>query len=558
MPGGIMQLKAYGVQNQYLTGNPQFTFFRAIYKRHTNFSMEVISTPLQGPTELSLDNPIKLSTTIDRNGDLVSNMYFVFELPDIYSGYNTSLQGTIYFEEAGRKFAWINSIGTNIIRTCKLSIGGQTINTLYGEWIRIWHELFSTYDMRTFDEMVGNLPELFLPSTSVGAGGYYPTSTLNSTENEDPEQFSLSEFLTNPYLKAPSIRGRTITVPLNLWFTSNPGLSLPLIALQYHSVAVDIELRPLSQLYTIYEFDEVTKKGYKTTPDMTNPFHTIQNFISSKDSTNFNHEDDTLSAINEPYNGWGFNARLLINYIFLDEDERKRFADVTHEYLIDQVIQQSFTGFSDIANIDLKLQNPVKNIIFLAERDDFENQNIFGNYTNWEIPAIDPSSSVFIKKNVGEFSFTSSTTSTENAIGIDLAYQAFENDEIPHKFNFNQFNKQPIKTANIFFNGQPRFGEQTSDFFQNTQIYQHKFQNSMDGVLMYSFSLEPTKYQPSGSCNFSRIQSIHLNIKFNDIPYVRQDNNELQPKYKYNVTVYSINYNIFRIIGGMGGLSFSS
>jgi hypothetical protein len=560
--GSLIQLAAYGAQNQYLNGNPQFTYFRGVFRRHTNFAMEMIELPSNGHNELSLDKTTQLSVTIDRNGDLVSNVYFVFELPDIYSSYNPAVSFEDV-EKSGYQFQWIDSIGTNMINSCQLIIGGKVISQLYGEWIRIWHEMFCDISMKNFDEMIGNVPELFAPKNSIGSTGVYPTSSLQPTLNRDPEIFTQSQYISNPYLKPPSIKRRTITVPLNFFFQQSFGLALPLIALQYHEVVIQIELKPLLSLYTIIDnrIPKTTTFGQRIIPNISEPLHSIQNFISLIDSNTFTYGEN-LSAISNAYVGWGFNPRLQVNYIFLDEDERKRFADVTHEYLIEQVVRLEYTSYNTSnATINLTLQNPVKELLWMVERDDFSSNNIFGNYTNWPLSTIDPGSLAYIRNTIGE---TTIVYTNVNAVGVgqatlvDTAWLAFEAGTIPQKFNFNYFQKYPILQSSILFNGQERFSTQKSSYFQNTQVYQHGIRNVYEGIHLYSFALEPTKFQPSGSCNMSRIHSVQLKLNFASIPTILAMDGTVTPLYQYNVIIYSVNYNIFRVLAGMGGLAFVS
>jgi len=560
--GSLIQLAAYGAQNQYLNGNPQFTYFRGVFRRHTNFAMEMIELPSTANNELSLDKTTQLSFPIDRNGDLVSNVYFAFELPDIYSSYNPNVPFEDV-EKSGFQFQWIDSIGTNIINNCQLIIGGQLISQLYGEWIRIWHEMFCDISMKNFDEMIGNVPELFAPKNSIGSTGVYPTSSLSPSLNSDPEIFTQSQYITNSYLKPPSIKGRTITVPLNFFFQQSFGLALPLIALQYHEVVIQIELKPLLSLYTINDnrLPRTTTFGQRIIPDIGEPTHSIQNFITLIDSNTFIYGQD-LSSIQNSYVGWGFNPRLQVNYIFLDDDERKRFADVTHEYLIEQVIRVENTSYSSSnATINLTLQNPVKELIWMVQRDDFASNNIFGNYTNWPISTIDPGSLAYIRNTIGETSVVltgENTVGTSKATLVDTAWQAFESGTIPQKFNFNNFQKYPISRSTLLFNGQERFSTQKYDYFQNTQFYQHGIRNIYEGIHLYSFALEPTKFQPSGTCNMSRLQSLQLKLNFAPIPTLMGRDGTMNSAYQYNVIVYSVNYNIFRVLAGMGGLAFVS
>ena len=448
-------------------------------------------------------------------------------------------------------FHWIESIGTNIINSITITVGGQAISTLYGEWIRIWHEIFSPTNKATFDKMVGNLPEIFSPEYAVGNSGIYPNSTLNPSLSSDPEIFSQSNYFKNPYLKPPSIRGRTIYVPIPFWFCTNSGLALPLLALQYHEVRIVIELKRLSEIYTILETrPNDPQYNQRVPPNLLKDYHGIHNFISTIPSYQFK-ENENLTASKEGLRGWGMDPHIDVNYIFLDEEERQKFASTSHEYLIEQVQRHEFIGI--VGTKTLELNNPVKELVWYAIRDDFPKRNIYDNFTNWPFRTIDVGSSAYIRNTIGEVDNQYDEFNQITQI-VDTAYNAYKENRICSKFNFRYFNEHILQQATLFFNGTQRFSTKDTIYFNYVQPYQHNLYSAYSGCYMYSFSLEPTKIQPSGACNMSRLKSIQLEVTTLDVPMDR--NNVYQ--HQFNVYVFSINYNIFRIVSGMGGLSFTS
>ena len=212
MPGGLFQLAVYGSQDFYLTGNPQISFFKSVYRRYTNYAMESVEETLDTSTTIGMDSGTTLKFTVKRVADLVKDIYFVLNLPAIYS--SDSVQ-----------FQWIKNIGTNIIDQVKISIGGTEVDKHYGEWLNIWHELNLSQDKKDgYNKMIGNITELYDPAEAPGNNGIYPHATVDST--------------------IPSINTQKLYVPLIFWFNQNFGLALPLIALQKHEVFVTIELRP--------------------------------------------------------------------------------------------------------------------------------------------------------------------------------------------------------------------------------------------------------------------------------------------------------------------------
>jgi hypothetical protein len=379
-----MQLVAYGAQDIYLTGNPQITFFKVVYRRHTNFSMESISQTFNGSVAFGR----KVSCTISRNGDLVNRMYLQVELPDQVNG--------TYKEWTGHKL--INSV--------EIEIGGQRIDKHYGDWLHIWNELCQT---------AGHWD------------GYRAMIEGTNSSNNGP-----------CYTVADN-KARTLYIPLQFWFCRNPGLALPLIALQYHEVKVNIEFAYASNVV------DVTTG---VAADIT-------------------------------------DASLYVDYVYLDTDERRRFAQVSHEYLIEQL---QFTGDeSASASIKLNFNHPVKEVIWVEKAGSAE---------------------------TGEYQSTYSS-------------------------------------AQITLNSHERFPPRKPMYFQVVQPYQHHERvplTSVDGssfINVYSFALKPEEHQPSGTCNMSRIDTAALKLEG-----VSSTNNM--------VKVFAVNYNVLRIMSGMGGLAYSN
>jgi hypothetical protein len=344
MGGGLMQLVAYGAQDIYLTGNPQITFFKVVYRRHTNFAVEAIEQTFNG----AVGQGKKFSCTISRNGDLLSRVYLECDGPT-----------------TARKFA-------QEIATAEIEIGGQCIDKHYGEWMDLWTDLTHNTDQRAM-----------LTSMRTGTGG-------------------------------------KIFLPLQFWFCRNPGLALPLIALQYHEVKLNVE---------------------------------------------FDTNADTTSAC------------VFCDYIFLDTDERRRFAQVSHEYLIEQVqFSNSLSISATGGQAELRFNHPVKELFWI---------------------------------------------NGDNSVFSECLLQ---------------------------LNGHDRFRVRHGRYFTEVQRYEHHSgaaDTSLGGVHMYSFALKPEEHQPSGTCNFSRIDNAVLNVTGSGI-----SNKTLR--------VYAMNYNVLRIMSGMGGLAYSN
>ena len=206
MPGGLIQLVAYGAQNIYLNGNPKLSFFKKVYKTHTNFSMESIRINVS-KNIINFHESTTISARLDRNADMINNMYFVFSLPTIFKFTDE--------KNVKEKFNFVRNIGEMIIDNCYINIGGNIIDKQYGEWMHIWNELSIFASKRYgYDKLIGNVPELYSPDDH----GFY--------EKNDVQIYK-----------------RKIYVPLKFWFNKTPGLALPLISMQYHQVDIVFELR---------------------------------------------------------------------------------------------------------------------------------------------------------------------------------------------------------------------------------------------------------------------------------------------------------------------------
>ena len=433
MGGGLLQLVAYGAQDVYLTGNPQITFFKVVYRRHTNFSLESIQQSING----NFDWGNRVSCQISRNGDLVHKMYVEVELEKLYDGNIVD----ILTEDLDR---YVNFIGHRLLKSVEVEIGGQKIDKQYSHWMYIWNELsLPIGKMDGYQEMIGADSDM------------------------------------------TSFKDNKIYIPLEFWFCRNIGLALPLIALQYHEVKINIEIET---------FDNCTYNGTA--------------YVKNRDVSLVNRKSIK-------------NATIWCDYVFLDTDERKRFAQLSHEYLIEQVqMNENTVSGTNEQSVSLVMNHPVKEIIWTindTEKATLENQ--WYNYTDSEI---------FFGSNneASEFGDESNIKLKNTLFGID-----------PDGNN-------SISSANLQLNGNDRFAKRNGDYFSLVQPYQHHTNiPSNAGINVYSFALKPEEHQPSGTLNMSRIDTARLVVK---------------PKKEGTIRVWGVNYNVLRILSGMGGLAYSN
>ena len=353
----------------------------------------------------------RVSVTVARNGDLISDMYVELQCA-----------GT----PGVTKDAWI---AESAISTVELSIGGQRIDKHYQRWWRLYAELY-------MDE-----------ATKLN----YGKMTSATIDNEK------------------------VFLPLIFFFNRNPGLALPLIALQYHEVRIDFDL---SGVYDTY-FDS--------------------------------------------FKVWG-------NYVYLDTEERRRFAQKGHEYLIEQV---QHTGTDQLGSADatkqirLSYNHPVKELVWCCTETSnlICDANQLWNFTDTEVTV-------------------SSLMSADLASNVSIAPGAAGAPVLIGDVQFDEQTSGPLKEFKLVLNGQDRFKEQSGKYFNQVQPFVHHSGSPMPGIYSYSFALKPEEHQPTGTCNFSRIDNAQVSVTCN--------------RNSSSLHMFATNYNVLRIQSGMGGLAFSN
>ena len=516
-----MQLVAYGAQDVYLTGNPQITFWKVTYRRHTNFAMESIEQTFNGQADFGR----RVTCTISRNGDLAYRTYLQITLPEI----NQSLGG-----DTNNVYArWLDFPGEQLISQVEVEIGGQRIDRQYGDWMHIWNQLtLSKEQERGYYKMIGNTTQLTYICDPSFAAVDGPCSADGVRQVCAPRN---------------ALPETTLYVPLQFWYCRNPGLALPLIALQYHEVKINIDIRNIEEcLWAVTSYDGNGSK--------------VDNAYKQ-----------SLAA-----------ASLFVDYIFLDTDERRRMAQNPHEYLIEQL---QFTGDESVGSssnkIKLNLNHPCKELIWVVQPDanvDYCSSlqggqalnSLFGaqpfNYTD----ALDAlpnavhafggrdtvvTTNGFINPsglfedpfaNSVSVSGTEPTTNTADSGVSDAGTFVLAETAL----DMHCWGENPVVVAKLQLNGQDRFSEREGTYFDLVQPFQHHTRAPDTGINVYSFALRPEEHQPSGTCNFSRIDNATLQLVLS--------NATVSGVNTAKVRVYAVNYNVLRIMSGMGGLAYSN
>jgi len=437
MTGGLLQLAAYGAQDIHLSGNPQITFFVAVYKRYTNFAIENVQQLFTGNATFGQ----KVYCEIERIGDLINGIFLRIDLPSLkeFEQYDNNNELIKYY--------WVNSIGNAIIKYTDIEIGGTIIDKQYGLWLEIWGELTVDTNKRI---------------------GYY-------------EMIGKSE---NP-INSQNENKLSLYVPLYFWFCRNIGLSLPLIALQSHEVRINMAFREINELI-------ISSNGIP-----------LESLLAN-----------TLTIT---------HASLLVDYIFLEDKERKFFAQCEHEYLIEQLqvnVQSLYSnkikdkpggyGFDKALEQDhivtLDFNHPVKELIWVLQNSKVLSLYPYGG-NEW-------------------FNF-----STE-----------------PYNMNdsYNQMAEDPMIHARITFEGSDRMQQRRAKYYRLVVPYQRHTNIPNNYIYIYSFAIRPEDFQPTGTCNFSRIDNKNI--------YIRVSDKLVDPI----ITVFATNYNILKINSGMAGIQYSN
>jgi len=513
--GGLLSLVTYGTQNVILSGNPQMTYYYKTFRRYSHFSMENVTKQMDGPTELQYNQQITLRLKIDRVGDLVSDMYFTFTIPDIYSKY---IQPTGSYNQQ-YEFQWVRYLGAAIINSVGFYVGGQKIQEFDGTYIM--SRALLDYDkdkLQKWRTLVGDTPNLTDPTNGLYAGGLlnqgYPTVI--------PDPTKVNQAQTN----RPSIFGRDITVPLPFWFTEATSQALPLTALQLHECEVRMTLNSIEQLYTTLDPSGFrVAPGYRVLSPQQNNYNNNPIYGLTNDTTtqiaNFLVD---IGYTTPQFNNWPLNARLQTTYIYLTDDDRSAFSSSPLSYLYYDVRMFPFEGLYNRQLLDVECHNPITRLLFVTRRSDSTYRNDFANLTNWyqyPKPPFNPT------PNVNSYLQNSSST------GLLIP----------------QGQVEMLRTLRVLVDGNEIQQEKPIDFFTRLTPYRYLTGDSEDFIPVYTFSLHSPSPQPCGSINASRIKNFQVDADVYPLPQ--------NPNYTYNLYLYVESINFFEVASGMGGKKYA-
>jgi hypothetical protein len=580
MGGGLLQLVALGAQDAYISGNPQITFWKGLFKRHTNFAMEPFRINFTGQPNWGT----KQSATINRNADLLYSTYLEVHLPH-YDTSSTTRKSAVYNND---QFA----LGYNLLKYVELEIGGQLIDRQYGEWLFLWDTLTGSTEQSVMLHKLNGAagrPQVTSAYVSGQSSAYNIVGPATATGTATTEKQGAVDVVTlgtqigtsanlGYYVSGQGTASAgqvfipgvpagcsntgqnqnqpglptVVYVPLKFFYTRNPGAALPLIALQYHEVKINI----------LWNDNQTISGDYNHVPVPAQPSQ----------------------------------AAIYVDYIYLDVEERRRMAQESHEYLIEQVQYNEDKGLSSYQNrIDLTFNHPVKELVWVVQPT---------CYRSCKVPIPGQSGNPYAQYNTmsrgaryQQTSFDPSHASNSSIIGPAgtgaPAYQNTDGSTNRQAQNVNRltpftYDQTAVYKQWLQINGQDRLDARYGDYFNKVQPYQHHTgstntsynlqyatpttvasatlttsassmafqsvgQTRQPGIYSYSFALKPEEHQPSGTCNFSRIDTATLVLQLSGDCVVNQGNDAT-----WDVRVYALNYNILRIMSGMAGLAYSN
>ena len=527
MGGGLMQLVAYGAQDVYLTGNPQITFFKVVYRRHTNFSVEPIQQVFNGAADFGRT----VTCNLNRNGDLITNMYAVVQLAATDAG--------------SVEWGYVRRLGYALIEETKVEIGGSKIDEQYGDWLNIWYELSHKVGQeRGHAAMIGDDDEHRVMSSKARAAS-------------------------------------TLYVPLAYWFNRHNGLALPLIALQYHDVRVTIKYRvaadcvnhkganvqvpvKMSDSYLLIDYVFLDSEERKRFAQASHEYLIEQLQFTGSESLTTNTNNKYRLNFNHPskYLVWAPHLEVhdsVTQWVAYADDgdwaaSRDRFAkllwlasrsglDVTDMSApviatgtAGEVVQPATVGGvgSSVSALLLKV----------------EAQLVFADGSG-NAPA--SLGNVVVLSNKLTAEDMTVPVSGLNCVTAGNAFLAANGVSVVDHFNYGRWvdcTANPVSTAKLQLNGHDRFQQRDGNYFNYVQPFQHFSNTPADGVNVYSFALKPEDHQPSGTCNFSRIDNATLNVGLaaNTVTGSGDD----------NLNIYTVNYNVLRVMSGMAGTAYSN
>lgn len=562
MAGGLMNLVSQGQENIILNGNPQLSFFKKSYKKYTNFGKQNFRLDYDGTSTLNLTTSSTFSFKVLRYGDLLMDTYISITLPTIWSPIyppQAVLQpdgSTIYTDWAPYEFQWIENLGAQIIEKITITCGNQKLQEYSGRYILSSVQRdYSAEKRLLFDEMIGNIPELYDPAL-------YNTQVSQLDPSTKGKNYPNAYYTDNPAGAQPSISGRTLYIPLGAWFNLKSVNAFPITCLQYNILQINVTFRPINEWFTIRDVQNYIDNFPVVAPNFNQFYMQFYRFLQTPPDVSLGPTSYTDTRVL-----WNADIHLNCTYAFLSNDEQYAFALNEQTYLIKTIYERPYYNVTGANKIDLDSLGMVISWMFYFQRSDVNLRNQWSNYTNWDFnnqlpfPSIDaPNSGTYPNPDpsgpatIGPGTEADGTLSNLYITGI-----------------YNPQNLKDILIAlGILLDGTYRENILPSQVYNYAQKYTSTGGNAPSGLYCYNFCLDTTPYsnQPSGAMNMSRFTNIQF--EFTTItppvdPYAQTlticdpntgdivgINKPTWRIYKYNYDLYVIEERINQVIFSSG------
>jgi len=571
MPGGLLNLVAYGNQNVILNGNPTKTFFKTTYAKYSNFGLQRFRLDFNGQRSLRMTDQSVFEFTVPRYADLLMDTYLVVNLPNIWSPIVppicddpsvTPPHPAAYWQRY--EFKWIDNLGSQLIDTVRFKVGGQVIQELTGQYILNMVERdFDDAKKDLFYRMTGNIAELNDPANANGRSGFYP----NAAAPPEPNGFGAAGV-------EPSIRGRQLYIPLNIWFTMAAKMAFPLVALQYSELTIELTLRAVQDLFVVRSIstrsDEVVA-GHYIQADPTGGTYGFYKFLQTPPI-------GYPAVYEDKRTQWNADVHLVATYCFLSDDEVRFFAGQPQSYLVREVYTTLYENVVGTRKVDVRSLGMVSNYMWFLQRSDAYMRNEWSNYTNWPYkhipynvePVITPTNTLGLDPNTAGYDCSGTTI-----------YPNEDNTGDPYPMSLTgSYKVSNVKdimlTWGLLLDGKYREDPQPVGIYDYVEKYTRTNGGAKEGLYCYNFCLHtsPTDFQPSGAMNMSKFTTTEFELT-TTLPVLDPSaqfqticNNDgtiigtIKPawgiyQYTYNMVVMEERYNVLKFVSGTAGLEWA-
>lgn len=494
MPGGLLNIVSTGQQNVILNGNPQKSFFKATYKKYTNFGKQNFRLDYEGTPQLNLTTETTYTFKVKRYADLLMDCYICVTLPNIWSPiyppqtYVNNDGSEVYSDWSPYEFAWIKNIGAEIISKVTIQCGNQQLQQFSGKYILSSTQRdFNSQKLGLFNEMIGNIPELNDPGNSGPRVNAYPNAY----------------YTTSSAGAQPSIMGRTLWIPLNSWFCMSSIQAFPLVALQYNELTINVSFRPLNEWFTIRDVIDYQNNFPIVAPNFNQSHMQFYRFLQTPPDEELN-----VDSYIDTRTNWFADINLNCTYCFLSSDEAEIFAKNEQKYLFKQIHEKPFYNITGQNKIDLDSIGMVISWMFYFQRSDVNLRNQWTNYTNWPYDSM--------PQDVAPAS-TAGDVSNPNPLGPPQLGPGLNPDgTLSGLYYTGVYNPQNLKdilvALGILLDGQYRENILPAGVYNFVEKYIRTSGFAPPGLYCYNFCLntDPYTIQPSGAINTSRFTNVQF------------------------------------------------